>query len=420
MLNNNLVKGYKDNIKSLSFSDNELVSKIRKNAFTDFINSGFPKAYDENWRYTKQKFLKEINFKTSNHISENFIEPELEIDAYHLVFIDGKFITKKSIIPNNVEIKSFKNLIEGDDSNLLKKITNSDFVKSSPLALLNTAYLENGFYINVKKDTILNKPIHIINYSDTADIFYNVKYYINIEDGSKIDLVESCYSYKNISYFNNTVTEINIAKNAIVNHYKYQNESKSAYHVCLNKVTIDADSSYENFIMQKGGLIARNETVIDVIGENTNTKTLACYMLKGTTHSDLTTRVNHHTPNASSEQTVKGVADDETKAIFQGKVYVARGAQKVSGNQLHKSLLLSDKAEIDTKPELEVYADDVECSHGASIGELDDKQLFYLRARGIDEELARKMLVEAFLDEVLEKMSNETLRQAFVSVIKRD
>lgn len=420
MLNNKFIKDYNDISKSLISSGKSTISEIRKKAYNDFLNSGFPNAKDENWHYTKQKFIRDIDINFTTKTSKDFIDSPIEIDSYRLVFIDGKFITEKSLLLNDVEVKSFKSLIEENNSNLLNEISNGDFLKTSPLALLNTAYLEEGFYINVKSGIKLDKPIHIINYTNTEDIFYNVRGYINIADDVEIDLVESCYSYKNIGYFNNTVTEITIGKNSKVNHYKYQNESKSAYHICLNKVTIDENSSYENFVMQKGGLLARNETIIDIIGENVETKSLACYMLSGKTHSDLTTRVNHHTPNANSEQTVKGVADDESKAIFQGKVYVAKDSQKVSGTQLHRALLLSDKAEIDTKPELEVYADDVECAHGASIGQLDDKQLFYLRARGIDEELARQMLVEAFLDEVVERLSNEELKEAFTIAINRE
>ncbi|MEC8198534.1 MAG: Fe-S cluster assembly protein SufD, partial [Pseudomonadota bacterium] len=218
-------------------------------------------------------------------------------------------------------------------------------------------------------------------------------------------------------YLNNGATEIRMAEGALLRHRKLQNEAEDAYHVAAAAVSLDARARYENYTLHVGGRLARNEIHVAVTGRKADCNLYGAYAGRGSQHIDTTTFVDHAVSECTSREVYKGALDDNARGVFQGKILVRKDAQKTDGHQLNKALLLSEGAEIDAKPELEIYADDVKCSHGATAGELDEEQLFYLRSRGIEEAEARDLLVAAFLEDSLEVISEEAPRDAFCNVI---
>ena len=214
----------------------------------------------------------------------------------------------------------------------------------------------------------------------------------------------------NSCYFNNIVNEIYLGAGAELNHYKFQNEACKAAHIAFNAVRIKRNGVYNGFCLQKGADLGRNETRVQLLEEEAKAEVNAAYLMNGWATLDTTTDIEHLAEKTYSSQLIKGVVGGEAKGVFQGKIRIAPNAQKTEGRQLHKALLLSDTAEIDVKPELEIYADDVKCSHGAASGELDQEQLFYLRSRGIGEEEARQMLIDAYLTDVVARVDDPEIR----------
>ena len=203
----------------------------------------------------------------------------------------------------------------------------------------------------------------------------------------------------------------------MLRHYKLQNEHPAAYHIAASRVAAAAGSTYESFVLQLGGRLARNEIAVRFDGPGAECRLDGAYLLRGIQHADNTTLLDHAAPRCTSRELYKGVIDDQARGVFQGKILVRRDAQKTDGHQLNKTLLLSRAAEIDTKPELEIYADDVKCSHGATAGELDEDALFYLESRGIDPATAQAMLVEAFVAEPVERIAHPGARDAFAAMV---
>ena len=216
--------------------------------------------------------------------------------------------------------------------------------------------------------------------------------------------------------FANHVAEAYVGEGAILRHYKVQREGAEAFHLSNSVAKVGKDACYDNFILTTGARLARNEVRV-ALGLGSSCNVNGAYMIGGHQHCDTTTVIEHREPHCTSREVYKGVIDDTARAVFQGKILVRHGAQKTDGYQQNRALLLSDTAEIDAKPELEIYADDVKCSHGATAGELDDEALFYLRARGIDKETARGLLIGAFLAEALEEIPEESVREAFQGII---
>jgi Fe-S cluster assembly protein SufD len=209
------------------------------------------------------------------------------------------------------------------------------------------------------------------------------------------------------------VTEIRVGSGATLRHYKDQNEGAKAFHTATTDVRVAEKGRYENFVLTTGAVLSRNEITVVLDGRGAVCRLDSAYLARGRQHADNTTAIIHAKPQTTSAEVYKGVLDEHARAVFQGRIVVEKDAQKADGHQLNKTILLSDRAEIDTKPELEIFADDVKCSHGAAAGELDENALFYLRARGIGQAEARRMLVEAFVGETLENISNVAVRAAF-------
>ena len=258
--------------------------------------------------------------------------------------------------------------------------------------------------------------IDVCTHADDKNLFYNLRNLIVVETGAKAQILEH-YHYcgkEKSRYFINVVNEIYVGREAQLSHYKLQDDAFKSCHISLSAVQVKANGRYENFCCQKGADIGRNEVVVKLLEDGAFAKVDAAYKMSGWATIDTTTDIQHMSPNTHSEQLVKGVVDGDSKGVFQGRIHIAPNAQQTEGKQFHQALLLSDNAEIDVKPELEIFADDVKCSHGAASGELDSEQLFYMRSRGIDAKEAKQILVEAFLDDVLLRISDDNTREWFL------
>ena len=374
-----------------------------------FLSQGLPTPKTEAWKYTKLRELEADDYEFAAPADKNamplqqFPFPCAEID-----FLNGQWV-KTSNLPQGLSIKPL--------SEALAQINQIADIQNYPFAALNSAYLEQGVFIEVAANQKIEIPL-VLRYHTIPqghNFFENIRNIVVLNTGSQLDLVEY-YSYTGevkSRYFVNQVNEIQVQENAELNHYKFQNEAYKANHIALHAVDVETSGTYKSFCLQKGANIARNETKIKLKGLQARAQVDGAYVMNGWASLDTTTDIEHLVPQTQSSQLIKGVVGGDAKGVFQGKIHIAPNADQTEGTQLHKALLLSDTAEIDVKPELEIFADDVKCSHGAASGELDEEQLFYMQSRGISREDAKKMLIDAYLEDVFARIEQDTLRDWF-------
>ena len=337
---------------------------------------------------------------------------DLPFDAYQIHFNNGKFMPLYPALPLGVEVMTLMQaVVEGQAKNYIGKYLD---LQKHPFAALNSAMLEEGLFINVDNNIKLSKPLVIIYHNNTSQpLVSNICNVFVAGKGSLLEIVEYYYHSGNEKdfYFNNIVNEFYLSPQAEIKHYKFQNESFKSAHIALNYVRAREGAFYKSFCLQKGADLARNETKIELIQENAGAQVDSAYIMNGWATIDTTTDIDHLSPKTSSNQLIKGVVGGEARGVFQGKISIAKDSQETEGYQMHKALLLSDTAEIDAKPELEIFADNVKCSHGSASGELDQDQLFYMRSRGIGENEAKQILIDAYLLEVINHIDNEQIKE---------
>ncbi len=332
----------------------------------------------------------------------------LPFDAYEFHFCDGHLHEHFHFI-DGIEVSSILDAVSDHETT---KYLNRFELEKFPLAALNTTYLEQGLFLRFSKTS--DKPIALI-YHNKSNGFKNVRNVIIAEKGVQAEIIE-IYEGQNDLSFSNIVNEIFISKNASLKHYKIQNESNNAVHIALQSVQIKSNGRYESYTLQKGSKLSRNETHILLKEENAAAVVNADYHIDGSTLIDTTTDIEHLSKNTTSNQVIKGVIDENAHGVFQGKIHIAPNAVQTEGYQIHRALLLSDNAAVDVKPELEIFADDVKCSHGATSGDLNQDEIFYLQSRGISENEARQILTKAFLDEAFESIENQNIKTFFENI----
>jgi Fe-S cluster assembly protein SufD len=281
-----------------------------------------------------------------------------------------------------------------------------------PFAALNAAFAVDGYVLHIAPDTRNEAPIEILWIGSGADKppVYHPRNLVVLGRSAHATIIEHHVGLCIGSYFSDSVTEISLAEGALLRHCKVQEESREAFHIATTGAHLAEGAHYDSFVFSLGGRLARNEIHVALNGRRANCRLNGAYLGRGEQIVDHTTFIDHITPETTSKELYKGVLDGRARGVFQGKIVVRPGAQKTDGQQMNRALLLSDKAEINSKPELEINADDVKCSHGATAGELDDASLFYLRSRGIPEAEARRLLVEAFLGEVVDAVALAGMR----------
>ena len=362
-----------------------------------------PAPKTETWKYTRLRDLLGCDYELSQPTSK--IGSSVPFNADTINIGNGYIVGE---LPQ----------IKGVTLELLTDTCEIDADKEYPFAAMNKYY--GGQKLKIEITGKLSRPL-VLNYfmaPENKNYFYHFRTEIICAADSVAEIIEQ-FTYEGevkSCYLANIVNEIKVSERAVLRHYKYQNEAFKANHIALHKVKIANDGKYESFCLQKGANVARNETNVELIGEGAEAVINAGYEMNGWATLDTTTNVYHYIPHTKSSQLVKGVIGGDAKGVFQGRIHIAKDAVCTSGTQLHKALLLSDTAEVDVKPELEIFADDVKCSHGAASGELDKEQLFYMQARGIGAEEAKQILIEAYLNDVIECISDAEIQKWFKEI----
>lgn len=388
---------------------------LREQAIERVRQLGLPTIRNERWKYTNLASLAAVAFEPAGARSSSGLPGRLPslIGGCRSVFVDGQYQAGLSTgsLPRGITLTSLAELLRQHPDRAQALFAEHDSGTDS-LAALNLAFARDGYVIEVAAGATIEAPVELLHLTTTGAA-YHTRNAIIAQPGSSATLIETFQHDGPTVYWSQPVTEVRVGSGATLRHYKDQNEGSKAFHTAATDVRVSDDGRYESFVLTTGAALSRNEIAVVLDGRGAACRLDSGYLARGRQHADNTTAIIHAKPQTTSAEVYKGVLDDQARGVFQGRIVVEKDAQKADGHQLNKTILLSDRAEIDTKPELEILADDVKCSHGAAAGELDEGALFYLRARGIGQEDARRMLVEAFVGETLENLSNAAVRAAF-------
>ncbi|HXD92729.1 MAG TPA: Fe-S cluster assembly protein SufD [Bacteroidia bacterium] len=372
---------------------------------------GIPNNKHEDYKYCNIEAIlrkefktitgKEITLATDNLKKNYFIK-----DAYNVYVVNGKLVTEISEVPANAALLA----IDKTPADILKKhLAQYAQTNSDALIAVNVAYADRGVFLHVTK--AVEKPVVVHHVSSSeGNLFFNVRNLIVIEKNAEVELTE-IYHSSNQKYFTNNLTEIFVGENAQVNHTVIQNAGVASYLVNTTKTHQHKQSTYTNSCFTFSGALVRNNLNTAIAAEFAEAHLLGLFVTKGNQLVDNHTLVDHLKPNCQSNELYKGIVGGKSTAVFNGQIFVERDAQKTNAYQSSKNILISDDATVNAKPELEIYANDVKCSHGTSTGKVDENALFYLKARGIGEESARKLLLRAFAHEVIDQLKNETIKE---------
>ena len=395
-------------IQSLITTSDDL--EFRKKSLNNFLQKGYPVSKDEDWKYSPltKDLSKFITFdfpKNQNNILSDNIKELYE--HYSIIFIDGCLVSEDiieegfSIKKNNLFLKSVKK--EGDN----------------PVLNLNNAFASTGYLIELNKNCSIDKPIVIYNYFSKKHqaSFCSFKNFILLNENSKATIYEKNIYLSDKQYLITANTEIFLSKNSDLKKYNLNCNNKYSTIFNYSKANLDESSNLEFFTFSENVNSCRDESIINLNGKNSFASINALQLQYSDFVHEIKLQVNHNEEQTKSSQFVKSALHDESIAVFQGKIFVDSKAQKTDGYQLSRALLLSDNVKFFSKPELEIYADDVKCSHGSSSGSIDEESIFYLRSRGIDEKSAKELMIKGFLAEVIDKISNKQFREIFYNKI---
>ena len=402
--------------------------KLRREAIHRFSELGFPTTRQEEWRFTNispiinTEFQPILNYKLGG-VTKNDIQKYVLDNALRLVFIDGMFspeLSDISSLPAEMKVGSLLEMWKKQPETIRSYINNLAMGEENAFTMLNTAFLWDGAFISVSRGVILENPIQLIFVATNREQIYTAQPRNLIIAGidSKFKIVETYVGLAKNTYLTNTVTEITLGENSVVEHDKFQVEGIGAYHIGTTHLQMSSASRYSSNAISLGGSIVRNNIVARFDAEGAECILNGLSLGRGTQVIDNHTVIDHTKPHCTSHELYKSILDGSSKGIFNGKVFVRKDAQKTDAKQTNKTLLLSDEATINTKPQLEIFADDVKCTHGAAIGQLDDEQIFYLRSRGIGLDAARDILTSAFASDVVNRITIESFRQQIEWMIR--
>lgn len=407
---------------SLSF----LPSEERLKAMGWLNTNGLPHAKAEEYKYTHLSKVLEKDFSlqagTGTALSKEQLSGLLfkSVEANHLVLVDGVYAPELSQMRTDAKQLVVSTFQEAQQNpSFLQYAAKAAKPESDPFIALNTAFASNGLFLEVKNNALVELPIilyHISRATDSKPVIYP-RNLIVVGENAQVQLVEHYITLGEASTFTNTVTEIVCQKDSLVDYYKLQFNNPSAYQVGTTQVLQVKKSTFTATTVSLDGKMLRNNLNIVMDDEHCESNMWGLYLLEGKTHVDNHTMVDHCKPNALSNENYKGIMDGNSTAVFNGKIFVRQDAQKTNAFQSNRNILLSNDASVNTKPQLEIWADDVKCSHGCTIGQMDEEQLFYLRARGLSYESARAMLLHAFAADVIQTIKIEGIRTLLEELI---
>ena len=395
---------------------------LRGRGAARFAELGFPTVREEEWRFTNVAPIASTAFRPApaGRLAPEQLDAFLYADApFRLVIVNGRFVPELSRttgLPEGMRFGSLASAIQDDPDVVARHLgTIADF-DARAFPALNTAFLEDGAFVHVPEGVVIEEPLLLL-FVSVADgaVMAHPRTLVIAGARSQSRIVETYVGNGDQAYFSNAVTEVFAGENAIVDHYKVQEESLDAFHIASMHVHTDRSANVSSHSFALGGRLVRNDVLATLDGEGSEVTLNGLYLADGDRLVDNHTTIDHAKAHCPSHEIYKGILGGRARAIFNGKIIVRPDAQKTDAKQTNRALLLTDDAAINTKPQLEIFADDVRCTHGAAIGQLDEDALFYLQARGLTFHEARDMLIHAFAGDILDRVRIEPLRRALES-----
>jgi Fe-S cluster assembly protein SufD len=404
---------FKARKRNAPWPDAPWIDQLRQSAFVRFCALGFPTGRDEDWRYTDVEPIATTVFEPAPAVAADADARAPFAQRNRLVFVNGRLQRPIPALPREVTagLLSGQQLKNGSEltSNAWEHLAKVAAFEANTFVALNTAFLGEAACVHIAREAVVEEPIHLVHITvpGVAPVASHPRTLIVVGEFAQCTLVETYLGTGD--YLSNSVTEIVVGAGASVDHYKVQMESRSAFHVATLATEIGRDARYSTTSISLGGSLVRNNSNAR-LSESSEATLNGLYLVEGSQHVDNQLTVDHAEPNASSHELYKGILDDMATAAFNGKILVRKDAQKTDARQTNQNLMLSDDAVVNTKPELQILADDVRCTHGATVGQLDAEAAFYLRSRGIGNEEARGMLTYAFAKDVIDRIKVAALR----------
>jgi Fe-S cluster assembly protein SufD len=394
---------------------------LRQAAIARFAELGFPTIRDEEWKYTNVAPITRVPFQLAQRATYDVASEALaasslpKLGGAQLVFINGHYVPDLSAyhtLPDGLEVGSLATALPDRPHWIESHLARCADFEEHAFVALNTAFLQDGACVYIPRGAVVAVPIHLVFISrpQGEDTVCHPRNLVVLEDGAQATVIESYIGLTSDRYLTNAVTEFVLGQNAIAEHCKLEWESPEAFHIATLQVQQARSSNFVSHAVAVGGALARHDLNIVLHGEGGESTLNGLYMATGQQHIDNHTRIDHVMPHCISRELYKGILDGKARGVFNGKIVVHKDAQQTDAVQTNKNLLLSEDARIDTKPQLEIFNNDVKCSHGSTIGRLDANSVFYLRSRGLGEEAARSLLTYAFASELVQRIKLEPLR----------
>jgi Fe-S cluster assembly protein SufD len=407
------------------------VEELRERAIEHFEAVGFPTTADEDYKYTNVSAIAKGDFQPSNRDAqvgadeiENFLYEEAS--ASRLVFLNGVYqpqLSSVESLPKEIVASDLRSALSNERIAPTVReylARGAEASGDDAFTALNTAFFTSGAFIYVPQDVRVDAPVHLLFLTDAKEskVASFPRVLVVAEPHTELTLIEDHAAVEeNSSYFTSPLIEIFVGDEARVTHYKVQRESESAFHVARTRAEAGRASIYNSTTVNLGASLVRHNINLQLRGQGSETWIDGLYLVDGDQHADTHSLINHFEPYCTSHQSYKGILDGRGRGVFNGRIFVHQGAQKTDAYQSNKNLILSDTARVDTKPQLEIFADDVKCSHGATVGQLNEDELFYLRSRGLEPELARNLLTYGFAEEIVEKIKFESIKKQLDAAI---
>jgi Fe-S cluster assembly protein SufD len=394
--------------------------KLHQQGFARFGEVGFPTTHDEDWRFTNISAISQTPFRLAQNghkrVSEEQMKPfRVPGASCQLVFVDGNFapeLSSQASLAGHVTVRNLAAQIATDPAAVEQHLGKYLDLQRDAFCALNTAFIEDGAYVHVGKNAVAAQPVYLLFVSTAHDfpVMVHPRNLIVVEESGQATIVEDYVSLHGGAALCNTVTELVAGDNSVVSHYRIEREDVRAFNISTLRIQQGRNANVASHSVLLGGAIVRNNIHPVLAGEGGECLINGLYVGEERQHLDNYMLVEHSSPRCASRQFYNGILDGNAHGVFHGRIIVHKDAQKTDAKQTNRNLLLSDTAQIDTKPQLEIYADDVKCTHGATIGQLEENALFYLRSRGIDEKSARRLLLMAFASECLDRMQDGPAR----------
>ncbi len=398
------------------------VERLRRNAIERFEELGFPTTGEEDWKYTNVASIARAPFRPSVRseaaIDAQNIEPFIyeEARASRLVFVNGHFrreLSSMSGLPAGVIAEDLPEAFEGEQAKIVREhLSRRAVADVDAFTTLNTSFIESGAFLFIPQGVEVKSPIHLLFLStETPEPTASFPRLLVVAGrDSSATLIESYAATNEAVYLTNAVTEIFVGEGARLAHYKVQTESERAFHIAETRAELERSSVYDLTTITLGAQLSRHDIEVSLGHEGAECWVDGLYLVGDGQHADTHSLIDHRKAHCTSHQNYKGILDGKSRAVFNGRVFVHRDAQQTDAVQSNKNLLLSHEARVDTKPQLEIYADDVKCAHGATVGQLDEEELFYLASRGLHPEIARNLLTYGFAEEIVEKIKIDSIK----------